>query len=75
MTDFFTSESSADQVINAELLVTDFLVEHNLPMAVADDALAAYFLQKTVESMKTKPSVSVDALISLLNITCKGQVL
>ena len=86
VTDFFTSESSADQVINAELLVTDFLVEHNLPMAVADslgplftkafpdskiakqyhcgatktsyiinDALAPYFLQKTVESMKTKP--------------------
>ena len=93
MTDFFTSESSADQVINAELLATDFLVEHNLPMAVADslgplfkkafpdskiakqyhcgatktsciknDALVPYFLQKTVESMKTKPfTLSTDA--------------
>ena len=36
VTDFFTSESSADQLKNAELLVTDFLVEHNLSMAVAD---------------------------------------
>ena len=85
VTDFFTSESSADQVINSELLVTDFLVEYDLSMAVVDslgllfkkafpdskitkqyhcgttktciinDALAPYFLQKTVESMKTKP--------------------
>ena len=34
---FFTECSkSADQVMNAEVLVTDLIVEHNLPMAIAD---------------------------------------
>ena len=39
ITDLFVIEGSksADQVMNAKVLITDFIVEHiNLPMAIAD---------------------------------------